>query len=87
MDLPSFSSYADYWRYIQSKYTEEEQISIENFISYYVNKINGFGKKNCEETFAEEKRNDKNGELHSLAMIGVEFEKKIFKKKKSKFGF
>jgi hypothetical protein len=65
-----------------SKYNEEDQITIENFISYYINIFNGFGKANCEITYKESLNNDKTGELHNFALIGFEFEKKIFNKHK-----
>ena len=55
----------------------KQQISIENFMSYYINKYKGFGKRNCKYTYDNELKSDKTGELHKLALIGFEFEKKI----------
>jgi hypothetical protein len=58
-------------------YDVEQQITIENFMSYYINKYRGFGKRNCKYTYDNELKNDTTGELHKLALIGFEFEKQI----------
>ena len=74
----SFQTYSQFLSYIEEKYDEEQQITIENFISYYINEYNHFGKYNCKATYEEELKNDSTGELHRMALIGFEFEKKIF---------
>jgi hypothetical protein len=73
-----FKDYAEYLRYMENNYDEEEQITIENFISYYSNKLRGFGHYNCEEAYQDELKNDINGKLHQFAIIGFEFEKKKY---------
>lgn len=46
-------------------------------MSYYINKYRGLDKYNCEYTYNDSLKYDKTGELHKLALIGFEFEKKI----------
>lgn len=72
-----FNTYTQFLFYIEEKYSEDEQIIIENFISYYINEFKGFNKHNCRFTYEESLSLDKTGELHKLALLGVEIEKKI----------
>jgi len=65
-------------------YNQEKQITIENFMSYYINEYRGFGKHNCKYTYNDQLKNDTTGELHKLALIGFEFEKKIHDKREYK---
>ena len=74
----SFQTYSQFLSYIEEKYDEEQQITIENFMSYYINEYRGFGKRNCKYEYNDDLKNDKTGELHKLALIGFEFEKKIY---------
>jgi hypothetical protein len=55
---------------MEINYNEEEQITIENFISYYMNKYTGFGRHNCEYTYHEDLQNNTSGKLHAFALIG-----------------
>lgn len=41
----TFTTYKELLDYIENNYDEEEQFMIEDFISYYINEYNGFGKK------------------------------------------
>ena len=75
--MDKFQTFREYLIYMENNYDEEQQITIENFMSYYINKYSGFGKHNCEYTYQEELKNDVNGELHHFALIGFEFEKKL----------
>lgn len=61
---------------MENNYDEEDQLIIEDFISYYINKYRGFGHKNCECTYQESLKYDISGKLHQFAVIGFEFEKK-----------
>ena len=72
-DFKTFSQFLNCMR----SYDVEQQITIENFMSYYINKYRGFGKRNCKYTYDNELKSDTTGELHKLALIGFEFEKKI----------
>jgi hypothetical protein len=65
-----FQDYKAYQLYMDNNYDEEDQITIENFISYYENKRNGFGHYNWESAYQEALRNDTTGKLHEFAMIG-----------------
>ena len=76
--MEQFQSYNQYLVYMEQNYDEEEQIIIENFIAYYINR------NFCEDTYKDELREDLNGELHSFALIGYEFEKKIYDERKLK---
>jgi len=79
-----FQNYREYLLYMEKNYDEEEQIIIENFISYYINKYRGFGNGNCEYTYQEDLQNDITGALHHFALIGFEFEKKRHNERKQK---
>ena len=74
--MDNFKTFSQFLNYMRS-YDMKQQISIENFMSYYINKYKGFGKRNCKYTYDNELKSDKTGELHKLALIGFEFEKKI----------
>jgi hypothetical protein len=74
--MNSFQSYSQFLNYIESNYEEEEQLIIEDFMSYYINEYTGLGRHNCKYTYDEALKNDKTGELHKLSLIGFEFEKK-----------
>lgn len=79
-----FKDYKEYSLYMENNYDEEEQITIENFISYYMNKHRGFGYHNCEDTYKDELKNDINGKLHEFAMIGFDLLKKNYETKNLK---
>ena len=85
--MDQFESYKHFLTYIENNYDEEQQLIIEDFISYYINIYNGFGHKNCELSYQESLHQDTDGALHKLALIGFEFEKKIFDKFRSKNKF
>jgi hypothetical protein len=72
-DFKTFSQFLNCMR----SYDVDQQITIENFMSYYINKYRGFGKHNCKYTYDNELKSDTTGELHKLALIGFEFEKKM----------
>ena len=74
--MDNFKTISQFINYMRS-YDVEQQITIENFMSYYINKYRGFGKHNCKYTYDNELKNDTTGELHKLALIGFEFEKQI----------
>jgi hypothetical protein len=75
--MDNFQTFSAFLDYIERNYDEEQNIIIENFMSYYINKYRKFGKYNCEYTYKDDLINDTTGELHKLALIGFEFEKKI----------
>jgi len=77
-----FKDYKEYSLYMENNYDEEEQITIENFISYYTNKHNGFGHHNCEEAYKGELKHDVSGKLHEFAMIGFELLKNTERNRK-----
>ena len=74
--MDNFKTIGQFINYMRS-YDVEQQITIENFMSYYINKYRGFGKRNCKYTYDNELKNDTTGEVHKLALIGFEFEKQI----------
>ena len=75
--MDNFQTFTQFLDYIENNYDEEEQIIIENFMSYYINEYRGFGKHNCKYTYNDGLKNDKTGQLHKLSLIGFAFEKKI----------
>ena len=82
--MDNFQTFSQFLSYIENNYDEEQQIIIENFMSYYINEYRNFGKYNCKDTYYDDLQNDKTGELHKLALIGFEFEKKIHDERKYK---
>ena len=42
--MDKFQSYSQFLNYIKSNYDEEQLITIENFISYYINEYRKLGK-------------------------------------------
>lgn len=75
--MDNFQTFSQFLYYIERNYDEEQQIIIENFMSYYINEYRGFGKYNCQYTYNDDMKCDETGELHKLSLIGFEFEKKI----------
>ena len=75
--MNKFQDYNQFLHYIENNYEEEDQLIIEDFISYYINGFRGFGHRNCECTYQDNLQRDPSGELHKLALIGVDFEKSI----------
>lgn len=82
--MDNFQTYSQFLNYMYSNFDEEEQIIIENFMSYYINEYRGFGKYNDKEEYYEDIKCDKTGKLHELALIGFSFEKKIHDERKHK---
>lgn len=75
--MDNFQTFRQFLDYIETNYEEEQIITIENFMSYYINEYRNYGKYNCKYTYNDDLKNDKTGELHKFALIGFEFEKKI----------
>jgi hypothetical protein len=69
--MDNFQTFSAFLDYIERNYDEEQNIIIENFMSYYINKYRKFGKYNCEYTYKDDLINDTTGELHKLALIGL----------------
>ena len=85
--MDNFKTYNQFLNYIYNNYNQEKQITIENFMSYYINDYRKFGKHNCKYTYNDQLKNDTTGELHKLALIGFEFEKKIHDEREYKKSF
>ena len=82
--MEHYENYTQFLVSLENKYSEEQQLIIEDFISYYINEYRGFGCHNCKNTYRENRIQDTTGELHSLGRIGFEFEKKIHDKRLAK---
>jgi hypothetical protein len=82
--MDNFETYSQFLKYIETNYDEEQQIIIENFISYYMNEYRKFGKLNCKNTYEDALKSDTTGELHKLGLIGFEFEQKMHEERQSK---
>ena len=77
---------ADWEISLDSRYTEDEVVSIMNMLSYWDNKHRGYGKKNDEQLYLEERKEDVNNKLYDEAMRGLfllETKRKCQCKKKS----
>lgn len=77
--MNQFQDYNQFLRYIENNYEEEDQLIIEDLMSYYINEFRGFGHRNCKFTYQDNLQRDPTGELHKLARIGFDFEKSIVK--------
>jgi len=82
--MDNFQTFSQFLEYIERNYDEEQNIIIENFMSYYINEYRGYGRHNCKHTYNDDLKNDTTGELHRLALIGFAFEKKIHDERESK---
>lgn len=78
--MNNFETYKQFIEYVENNYKEADQLIIEDFIAYYINDFRGYGKYNCKNTYKNNLLNDNTGKLHKMALIGFEFEKKIFEK-------
>jgi len=65
--MVEFQNYNEYQVYMDNNYDEDQQITIENYISYYMNKHRGFEHHNKNQ---DELKNDIVGKLHEFAIIG-----------------
>ena len=72
--MNNFKTFSEFLDYIEKNYDEEQNIIIENFMAYYINKYRN--KYNDEDLYKSDLKDDVTGELHKLALIGFEFEKK-----------
>ncbi len=60
------------WEYgLEHLYSEEQIISINNILSYELNKRRGFGRCNDEDCYREERESDKESILYEEAMYGL----------------
>jgi hypothetical protein len=57
---------------LDSLYNEDEVISILNIVSCIENKRRGFGNRNDDECYWEERKADKNNRLYEEALYGLE---------------
>ena len=73
--MNNFQTFSEFLDYIEKNYDEEQNIIIENFMAYYINKYRK--KYNDEDLYKTDLKDDTTGELHKLALIGFEFEKNI----------
>jgi hypothetical protein len=73
--MNNFQTFSEFLDYIEKNYDEEQNIIIENFMAYYINKYRK--KYNDEDLYKSDLKDDVTGELHKLALIGFEFEKNI----------
>lgn len=74
--MNNFKTFKEFLEYVENNYEEEEQLIIEDLMSYYINEYRGFGRFNCLYTYKENIEKDKTGELHRLSLLGFQFEKK-----------
>ena len=80
--MNKFQTFSEFLDYIEKKYDEEQNIIIENFMAYYINKYRN--KYNDEDLYKSDLKDDVTGELHKLALIGFEFEKNIHNEREYK---
>ena len=73
--MNNFQTFSEFLDYIEKNYDEEQNIIIENFMAYYINKYRK--KYNDEDLYKTDLKEDTTGELHKLAIIGFKFEKNI----------
>ena len=80
--MNNFQTFSEFLDYIEKNYDEEQNINIENFMAYYINKYRN--KYNDEDLYKSDLKDDVTGELHKLALIGFEFEKNIHNEREYK---
>jgi hypothetical protein len=80
--MNNFQSFSEFLDYIERNYDEEQNIIIENFMAYYINKYRK--KYNDEDLYKADLKDDTTGELHKLALIGFQFEKQIHNEREYK---
>ena len=80
--MNNFQTFSEFLDYIEINYDEEQNIIIENFMSYYINKHRN--KYNDEDLYKSDLKDDVTGELHKLALIGFEFETNIHNEREYK---
>ena len=80
--MNNFQTFSEFLDYIEKNYDEEQNIIIENFMAYYINKYRN--KYNDEDLYKSDLKDDVTGELHKLALIGFEFEKNIHNEREYK---
>jgi hypothetical protein len=80
--MNNFQTFSEFLDYIEKNYDEEQNIIIENFMVYYINKYRN--KYNDKDLYKADLKDDVTGELHKLALIGFEFEKNIHDDRKYK---
>jgi hypothetical protein len=67
-----YDNAADWEIGLDSRYNEDDVISILNILSYWDNKRRGFGKGNDEELYEEEREADRSNILYEEAMYGLD---------------
>lgn len=75
-----FATSKELWDFIEKTYNEEQQIIIEDFWAYYDNEDRGFGWGNDQNLYRENKENDINGELETIAKIWFNISRKSRRK-------
>jgi hypothetical protein len=73
--MNNFQTFSEFLDYIEKNYDEEQNIIIENFMAYYINKYRD--KYNDEDLYKSDLKDDVTGDLNKLSLIGFVFEKNI----------
>lgn len=63
------------WEFIERTYDIEQQIIIEDFLSYFENEYCGYGHHNDQNLYRENKETDSSGELFAVAQKWFSFTK------------
>jgi hypothetical protein len=66
-----FMTATDWEISLDSRYNEDEVLSIMNMLSYWDNQHRGYGKRNDEQLYRDEREADKNNKLYDEAMYGL----------------
>jgi hypothetical protein len=66
-----FMTATDWEISLDSRYNEDEVLSIMNMLSYWDNQHSGYGKRNDEQLYRDEREADKNNKLYDEAMYGL----------------
>ena len=71
------------WEYsLEKKYNEDQELDIISLVSYFDNKLRGFGRYNDEQLYNSICDADVDGQLSEEAKIGFEFSKICFQLRK-----
>ena len=72
-----FRNFEEFWKYVRENFDEEDELAIEGLLNFYSNQWRGYGNRNDWNLYYEDLKRGR--DVHRMACIGFELEKKWFK--------